>query len=238
MFTAAQVEGAHARLRGQIVHTPLIGGLSLPGFAVPADLRVKPEVLQAGGSLHARGALHWLARALGRHKGVVIGGGERAVLAAAWAAAQHRLPALVCLDASPSPAVARLLEMTGCEVVIAPDGAAGLARARGFHLLPGAEDPDHALGIASLACELHADLPAECDVVLVAPPPLAPPLAAGLAALGRPLPVQGVAARASAEPLRTALAVGVRVLVGLASASALEEALESGASSACVVLAE
>jgi hypothetical protein len=221
VFTAAQLEAAHARLRGQIVHTPLIGGLSLPGFAVPAELRVKPDVLQPAGSIHVRGALHCLQRALGRDKGVVVAGSERAVLAGAWAGAQHRLPVVACLAAPPAPAVARLLELTGCEIAVGSTAEAS-ARARGFRVLPG----------------LAADLPADCADVVIAPAALRAPLAAACAALGRPLRVHGCEARPSAEALRTALAVGLRVLVGPASASALECALEAGLDGPCVVLSE
>lgn len=60
---ADSIRAAAARLRGHVVATPLIGGLLLPGFAHAADVRIKPELLQPGGSAWYRGYLHLVLRA-------------------------------------------------------------------------------------------------------------------------------------------------------------------------------
>lgn len=242
--SAEDLQAARARLRGQVVATPLIGGVLLPGRVVPAGLRVKPEVLQPAGSIHYRGATHWLLRQLGACKGLALQGSERAVLAAAVAASQHRVPTLAFPVGEPAPAVWKVLSSLQCEVRPRPTPEAALASAEevraaeGYRIMPGVEDPDYAAGVATVGCELAAELSAECRVAVVAPGALAPALALGLAAGGADLRVHGIDERAPdglAEEVRDAL----RLDIGPASAAALHWALEHEAqASPCVVLSE
>jgi threonine dehydratase len=239
----AQVDAARRRLRGQLVATPLVSGLQLPGFAVPSDLRVKVEVLQPSGSIYFRGALHYLLRQLGAPLGLAAWGAERPVLAAARAAALLRLPCAAFPVGEPSAPVRALLDLLGCDVQPRPDAAQARAAAeharasQGFQVMPGADHADYAAGLATAGAELAETLPAATEAVVVAPAELAPALAMGLAAGGMPLRVQGVDVGAAPplDALGPAVRVGLRVEVGRPSLAALHWALERGGSH-CVVL--
>lgn len=226
----ADVEAALNRLRGQLVATPIVGGLDLPGFAVPADLRLKAESLQPSGSLWFRGAMHWAMRQLGRHKGVRVSGPPRAMLALACAAREARIAGQTAPDASLSPSLAAALAHFGC-LVGAPIPASG------FVDPPGLASPDFAAGIASIALELLDDLPRDTQRLLVAPAALAGAVAAGAAAIGAPWQVLGGPAHhARAEELREVLLERHRLGCDLEGAAALAAALEDGESRTCVVL--
>ncbi len=192
MTGLCEIKAALQRLQGHLVATPLIGDILLPGLQLPADLRLKAECLQTGGSLHYRGVLHYLLRQMGRYKGLVLGGSWRQVIAAARAGHSQRLPMLAALAAEPTAGQAQLLQFCGCSYQV----GASLAELRaqsGFQLMPGLEDDDMAAGVATLGLELAGELPLHCEVVMVSPPALAPPLQAGLLAGGCQLRVQGVA---------------------------------------------
>lgn len=245
MFSAAQLESASRRLCGQIVRTPLIGGLHLPGFVVPPELRIKPEVLQPSGSIHARGAMHYLMRRLGQPKGIVVAGAPRLALAVAWAGAVHRMPAIVCLAAPVTAGIARLLDDLGCEAIVAGDPeraeatARQVAESRGFHRLSGSDDPDYALGIASIAVELASDLPEDCADLFVAPADLRAVIEQGLLAMGRRLRCHATApVDDEDQALAAALATGQRLCVDAASAAALHCAVRHAGGSSVVVLGE
>lgn len=226
----ADVEAALRRLRGQLVATPIIGGLDLPGFAVPADLRLKVETLQPSGSLWFRGAMHWAMRQLGRHKGVLVSGPPRAMLALACAAREARIAAQSVPDATLAPTLAAALAHFGCAV--------GAPRpAGGFVDPPGPASPDFVVGIASIALELLDDLPRDTRRVLVAPAALRGAVAAGAAAIGAPWEVLGGPAHhARAEDLRAVLLERHRLGCDAEGAATLAAALEDGESGTCVVL--
>ena len=229
-LSRADVEAALRRLRGQLVATPIIGGLDLPGFAVPADLRLKAETLQPSGSLWFRGAMHWAMRQLGRHKGVHVSGSPRAMLALACAAREARIAAQTAPDASLPPPLASALVHLGC-VVGAPRPASG------FVDPPGMESPDFVAGIASIALELLDDLPRDTQRVLVAPGTLAAAVAVGAAAIGAPWQVLGGPAHhARAEELRAVLLERHRLGCDAEGAATLAAALEDGGPATCVML--
>lgn len=229
-LSRTDVEAALRRLRGQLVATPIVGGLDLPGFAVPADLRLKAETLQPSGSLWFRGAMHWAMRQLGRHKGVRLDGSPRAMLALACAAREARIPAQTAPDAALAPPLAAALAHFGC-IVGAPLPASG------FVDPPGLASPDFVAGIASIALELLEDLPRDAQRVLVAPAALAGAVAAGAAAIGAPWQVlAGPAHHPRAEELREVLLERHRLGCDLEGVAALAAALEDGESGTCVVL--
>ena len=150
----ARVESARARLRGQLVATPLIGGLELPGFPGEPSLRIKPESLQPSGSIWFRGAMHEVARQLGKTKGLLVAGDDRPLLAAARAAALQRVPTVVFLRGEQNRLRALLPDAVEVEVVAdavhARDAVEAARGPRGFRPMPGIEDPEYALGIATL----------------------------------------------------------------------------------------
>ena len=91
---AEDIQSAAERLRGQTVHTPLIGDVMLrvplsheddPEAEIIAGPRIKAECVQTGGSVDHRGAVHFLLRQLGSLKGLVITGEPYRLLACARA---------------------------------------------------------------------------------------------------------------------------------------------------------
>ena len=244
--SADEIEAAAARLRGHIVSTPLIGGLVLPARRLPEGLRVKPEVLQPSGSLYYRGAMHWMLRQLGALKGVALHGADRTVLAAAVAAAQHRLPMVAFTVGEPDRDVWSLLQAVGCEVSPRPTAgqtrqmAASVQASQGYRVMPGLEDTDYAAGVATVGLELGEDLPASTELVVVSPLELVEPVALGLLAAGANVRVQGVdeeGCRAPAE-LREEVRAALRLDVGGPGLAALNWTLEhDNGAWPCVVLA-
>ena len=89
-LSAPVVHSAAAKLRGQVVPTPVIGGVHLAGDG-EVDLRWKAELIQTGGSGWYRGYLHLLLKSYGALPGVSFCGPVAQVLAAAVAAYHHRL---------------------------------------------------------------------------------------------------------------------------------------------------
>jgi threonine dehydratase len=239
-----QILAAAERLRGQVVATPLIGGLLLGG-GVREDLRVKPEVLQPSGSLYFRGAMHWLLRQLGGLKGVVLQGTERAVLAGAVAAALHRLPMLAFTVGEPQARVWSQLKALRCEVRPrasadeAVRAAAAVRAAQGYALVPGVGQADYAAGLATAGLELAAELPTDTELVVVSPAELAPAVALGLAAGGAEMRVEGIDEHGCALPaeLREDAATALRLDLGVPSLAALHRAAQHTGGPRCAVLA-
>lgn len=191
---AAGIEAAARRLQGHLVAAPLIGGLPrLPGLP-DVDVRWKPELLQPGGSGWYRGYLHFLQRRLGALPGLVFAGPTRRALAASLAAQQLRVPLVVALSAAPPEDLGVALAAAGAELEVAADPAR-LAEERrrrlGHGLMPTADDPDVAAGLATIGLELAAGLPRSCRSVFV-PADCAAAIAAGLEAAHGP-PVHEVA---------------------------------------------
>jgi hypothetical protein len=215
----ADISAAHGRLRGQLVAAPLIGGLDLPGFAVPSDLRLKAEVLQPSGSLWFRGAMHWAMRQLGRHKGVRIDGAPRAVLAWACAAREARLEVHAPGAAAWSPDIARAVAHYGA---VAEDAA-------GFVEAPGIDAPEFAAGVASVVIELLDELPHDTRRLVVAPAVLARLVAWGVEAMGRAWQVvPGPDRHPRAEAVQAVLLGQHRLGCDLEGAAALASAVASG----------
>ena len=148
MLQAAAVAAAAGRLEGHLVATPLIGAVLLPGFTVPATLRVKAECLQSGGSLAFRGAKHHLLRQLGGNKGLVVHGSRREVLAGAVAAGSHRLPVVAVVIGAGGGAAG-----VAAGVAAGAAAAAGAAEPQGQVLVP--EDAVDAM-LRQLGCEVVA----------------------------------------------------------------------------------
>jgi threonine dehydratase len=234
----AAIQAAAVRLKGHLVATPLVGAVRLPGFAVGADLRLKPEVLQPGGSLWYRGSEHFLLRKLGACKGLTLCGDVRAMLATAVAAQEHRVPVEAFCEALPAADLTGQLRELGCAVRVVT-GALAAAQAQqrreGTVMMPGPGDVDFDLGIATVGLELAQSLPAECARVFVAAA-FASAVDSGLVAGGRVIPVVPAGADVPAG-LGAALLAGHRLAGGDWGLSALAQALAEGAGVMAVVLA-
>ena len=105
--------------------------------------------------------------------------------------------------------------------------------------LPGVEDPDFALGVASLGLELGLELPSDLTRVYVSPGQLGAPVAAGLRAADHLAEVVGVDSGKwpQSGALHRALPEGLNINSHLHGTAALSQALEDGAiHNACVIL--
>lgn len=231
------------RLRGHLVSCPVIGDLCLPGFAVPADLRLKAELLQPGGSLWYRGTQHWLLRQLGRWKGLACVGAGAEVLAWARAARDQRTPLVALVPAGPSvlPRETRAtLAALGCDVEeIAADGieAALSGRYAGYVRTPRPDDDEFAVGIATVALELADELPSETERLVVAPAELAGAVARGAALLELPWMVEGApSSHRDGEAVAGALRGNHRLCTAAAGAAALAAAIARHDEHTCVLL--
>lgn len=244
MPEAAAIEAAAARLRGQVVVTPLVGVLVLPGFTVPDGLRVKLELLQPGGSLRFRGALHALLRRMGSAKGVVVAGTVRWATAAATAAWTLRLPVRAFVSDVVPPEARALLDVVGCRWRELRDEPAAMAAAAEQQREHGdswlrRDDPDVLTGIATIGLELARELPSDCARVVVAPAELAEPVAAGLQAGGRAADVLALGVDLLDLPLAAAMRAGLRLEPSAAATTALARALAGDLGDApCALLAE
>jgi threonine dehydratase len=239
---------ATRRLAGHLVATPVIGAVRLPGWALPAELRVKAECLQMGGTVMFRGYLHHLMRSLGRYKGVALWGTPRQLVAQALAASIHRLPGFAVAELQVPPPLRVMIEGCGHDLTVVDPGdgaAARLERARrtGFQPMPGLEDADVHDGVATIGVELADQLPCGVERVVVSPALLVGPVCAGLRAAGRELPVVGAdAAGEDFGPLGQAVAQGLRLLSDPEGLAALAHECRFAASQpecgpACVILA-
>ncbi len=254
---AEDIQSAAERLRGQTVHTPLIGDVMLsvpishdddPEYQIYPGPRIKAECLQTGGSVDHRGAVHFLLRQLGALKGLVITGEPHRLLACARAGQDHRLPMIAaCWHPVPNHR-RKLIEACNCEVhdEVEEYGAAELARQKGYRVMPSVEDSDFALGVATLGLELGSELPSDLRKVYVAPEELGAPIGAGLRAAGHPAVIvavdnepwrKRVGHRFDPWPLDAALGASLNLHSHPHGAVALSQALEDGAiDDACVIL--
>jgi threonine dehydratase len=218
----AEIAAAAERLRGHLVATPWIGALALPGAA---HLRLKPELLQPGGSIWYRGWLHWLLRQLGAVKGLVIEpvAGARAAFAALLAADATRVECVVA--AAGAPELVALLHASGHERRLGEAAAPDLARRFGFRRLPPAEDRDVQAGLATAGLEIAREMPAGVEAIFVAPAAVAPAIESGLRAGGCGLPVR-IAAASVGLPTPTARLL-LRLDAGPESLGALQAAIDA-----------
>ena len=185
-FTHEDLITARRRLAGDLVATPLIGGLELGG----GDVRFKPERMQPTGSAFYRGALHWCSRQLGTRRGVVLNGAGLPVAALAavlHSARSHRIPLEIQTTAEAAEALdPRALDTRDrdhgrWQVSRDPRTAVDARLADGWTAFPEWTDPAVALGLATLGAELAEQVPADCGAVVVTDPLLVPGIRWGLA---------------------------------------------------------
>ncbi len=161
----AEVEAAAARLRGKVVHTPMLRHALLDELT-GATVLVKPEPLQKTGSFKLRGATNaaLLLNAAARRGGIVTHSSGNHGQGVACAAAMLGIPALVAM---PQDAPGIKVESTrrwGADIhffdrhTTDRDAlAAGLALARGATLVPPFDHADVIAGQGTVALELLQD---------------------------------------------------------------------------------
>lgn len=224
-----RVREAADRLSGQLVRTPLVGGILLGDAPASPRLRAKLEVLQPGGGAVFRGAMHSLSRALGTLSGLVVGGGFRSAYATALAASLQRIPTVVLIGPNlDESCAARFAVLPQVRVersdVVGRDEVLRRARAEGFRAAPGPGDDDWELGVATLGLELAEQMPGDTDLVVVGPGVLRRAVQRGLVAGGRSLEVLAPEARLAGDlgELRRRVREGLRIEADAAGLRALE----------------
>jgi threonine dehydratase len=174
LVTPADIEAAHAALRGVAVHTPLLPAAWLSA-AVGAEVRLKCENLQAAGAFKIRGAYTALARLEPemRSRGVIAYSSGNHAQGVALAARLLGVRAVVVM---PTTAPAIKVEGTkryGAEVVIEgttsverQQRAEAIAAEQGLSIIPAFDHPDVIAGQGTVGREILTDWP-EVDMVVV-----------------------------------------------------------------------
>jgi threonine dehydratase len=161
----AAVAAAAARIAADVRHTPLLR-LPAPSLGLPlaAELWLKLEQLQRGGSFKARGMFSRMRAQPVPAAGVVIASGGNAGIAAATAAQALGVRCQVFVPELTSEAKRAALRARGAELVVggaayADALAASLARQRdtGALLLHAYDQPEVVAGAGTLAAEVEAD---------------------------------------------------------------------------------
>ena len=158
------IRAAAARIAGDVRRTPL---WKLPGRAFGLDLAevwLKLEQLQAGGSFKARGMFNRMRSLPLPVAGVIVASGGNAGIAVATAARAMGVPCEVFVPEVSSPAKRAALAALGARVNVvgaayAEAAAACLERQRetGALLMHAYDQPEVAAGAGTLALEIEAD---------------------------------------------------------------------------------
>ncbi|ASR34951.1 threonine dehydratase [Prauserella marina] len=170
LVTIDDIRDAAERIRGSIVHTPLLPSL----WADPArPLWLKPENLQSIGAFKVRGAFNAIGKLdeRARARGVVAYSSGNHAQAVAYAARRFGIPAhIVMPDVTPRIKVDNTREH-GAEVVLVPiaereSTAHALVERLGAVLIPPFDHPDIIAGQGTIGLEIGQDL-ADVELVLV-----------------------------------------------------------------------
>jgi threonine dehydratase len=163
-ITPSEIEQARARIASDVRHTPL---LRLPGRALGidcAELWLKLEHLQVGGSFKARGMFNRMRANALPEAGVVIASGGNAGIAVAVAAQALGVPCEVFVPESASPAKREKLLELGAVLTVTGAGyaealAASLLRQAesGALLMHAYDQAEVVTGAGTLAAEVEAE---------------------------------------------------------------------------------
>ena len=167
MITGDDVRAAAARIEGRIRRTPVV--------RADGPVWFKLEYLQHAGSFKTRGMLNQILAGPLPTAGIVAASGGNAGLAAAYAAREAGVPAVVHVPLTAPPVkVAKLARLgaevvqTGTEYAEAYAAAVVHAEATGARFCHAYDDLDMVAGNATLGLELLDQLPGGFDTVLVA----------------------------------------------------------------------
>ena len=167
MVDLEDVRAAAKRIAGQVVRTPLIPSPN------GESLWLKPENLQPTGAFKLRGALNAVGSlpAAERARGVVTHSSGNHGRALAWAAREHRVPAVVVMpDDSPQVKIDGVRAL-GAEVIVVPPvdrvpQVAELAQQRGLVHVPPFDDEAIIAGQGTVGLEIAEDMPSVGTVLV------------------------------------------------------------------------
>ncbi len=172
-ITLSDIEAARARLRGVVLHTPLVYSQTLSRES-GREVFLKLENLQTTGSFKLRGALNRLTLLKERGEGerVVAASAGNHAQGVAFAAGVLKIPATVVMPLGSSISKQMATISYGAEVILyGRDLSAALERARelvaaGYIFIHPYDDPEVIAGQGTLGLEILEDLP-EVDTVIV-----------------------------------------------------------------------
>jgi threonine dehydratase len=165
---------AAERLRGVVVHTPLLSPAT-PGFPLAGTVILKPENLQVTGSFKPRGAYNKLASLTPqeRARGVVAFSSGNHAQGVAYAARLLGVTATIVMPQNAVPAKLAATRALGAEVVQVGttsqhrlEYGMALARERGAALVPSYDDPLVIAGQGTIGLEILEDCP-DVEAVVV-----------------------------------------------------------------------
>jgi threonine dehydratase len=167
------IEEARERLKGQVLHTPLVYSHTL-SRASGREVFLKLENLQTTGSFKLRGALNRLKLFKERHEGdrVVAASAGNHGQAVAFAAAQLNIPATIIMPQGASISKQMATRGYGADLILyGGEISQALERARsleasGYTFIHPYDDPEVISGQGTLGLEILEDLPQVDTVVL------------------------------------------------------------------------
>ncbi len=201
--TLNDIEAAGERLRGVILHTPLIYSQTLSRRG-GREVFLKLENLQTTGSFKLRGAVNRLTLLKARGEGdrVVAASAGNHGQGVAWAAAQVGLKATIVMPVGASITKQLACRGYGADLLLCGrDLTEALEKAReladqGYIFIHPFNDPEVVAGQGTLGLEILADLPAADTVIL--------PVGGGGLAAGTALALKGRAPRVRVIGVQTA----------------------------------
>jgi threonine dehydratase len=171
LVTLAELRAAQERLRGVVVHTPLVA-FEMPGE--PAALWVKAEGLQPIGSFKLRGAFNKVAQLSARERacGVITYSSGNHAQGVAYAARALGAKAVIVMPCNAPQVKVSATRALGAEIVtVGPTTGERKAKAEelaaefGYVIIPPYDDRDIIAGQGSCGLEIVADRPT-VDLVL------------------------------------------------------------------------
>ncbi len=170
LITAAQFAEARERLRGAVLHTPLVRLTSV----TDAVAYLKPESLQLIGSFKLRGAYNAVAQLseAARRRGVITYSSGNHGQGVAYAARAFGIPAVIVMPSN-APQIKRdaTTALSAQIVDVGPasserrERAEALAAEHGYAIIPPYDDPAIIAGQGTCGLEILADCP-DVDLVL------------------------------------------------------------------------
>lgn len=170
LVSAPQFVEARERLRGAVLHTPLVRLTSITDVAT----YLKPESLQPIGSFKLRGAYNAVAQLseTERRRGVITYSSGNHGQGVAYAARALGIPAIIVMPRNAPEIKRQATTALGAQIVdVGPasserrERAEALAAEHGYTIIPPYDDPAIIAGQGTCGLEILADCP-EIDLVL------------------------------------------------------------------------
>jgi threonine dehydratase len=170
LVTAAQFAQARERLRGAVLHTPLVRLTSVTDTVA----YLKPESLQPIGSFKLRGAYNAVAQLseAARRRGVITYSSGNHGQGVAYAARAFGIPAVIVMPSNAPKIKRQATTALGAQIVdVGPasserrERAEALAAEHGYAIIPPYDDPAIIAGQGTCGLEILGDCP-DVDLVL------------------------------------------------------------------------